>query len=325
MKRRTILVIVLIVLAAATAVAAPPRQELRVSLLTDLAPGSYSFRFSLWDAAIQDDPASLVWSERKQIELRTARLEYYLGSSVDNPLDPTDFGKQLWLRVEVKEGASWRLLKKRRLAGAAYALWSLNGVPGPEGPPGPTGPVGAQGEGGPPGATGPAGEPGASGPAGVAGATGPAGAPGATGPAGVAGATGPAGAPGATGPAGPQGIPGPPGTAGEQGLVGPVGPPGPAGTQLINVTYQNNDYAIQATDGMIVADGGNIYTLPAASAAGMGKILYLYVTGTVQLTLRPSAGDTLWDATGNSTTTGDTFFQGVFISDGTSQWYQVGQ
>ncbi|HWR96872.1 MAG TPA: hypothetical protein VN317_00465 [Candidatus Methanoperedens sp.] len=66
-------------------------------------PGTYTFRFSLWDAA---DPASptgtMLWSESKKIRLTSPTLKHVLGSvdKTGNPLEPAYFTRQLWVQVE---------------------------------------------------------------------------------------------------------------------------------------------------------------------------------------------------------------------------------
>lgn len=107
--------------------------------------------------------------------------------------------------------------------------------------------------------------------------------------------------------------------------MGPTGPTGSASSATLNVVQQNNDYTIQVTDDVIIADGGNTYTLPLASAAGEGKTIYIYVTADPALTLRPATGNGIWNLNGVRITTSATFYNGIFICDGVNDWYEMAQ
>ncbi|WP_051229811.1 collagen-like protein [Psychroserpens burtonensis] len=182
-------------------------------------------------------------------------------------------------------------------------LWStLEGVQGPAGD---TGVNGLDGANGIDGATGPAGLDGSNG---VDGANGIDGIDGATGPTGLDGSNGADGANGIDGAVGPQ---------------GPTGSQGPAGVGSSNpVITKNTDYTIQTTDGTVISNATTDITFifPSASAAGDGKILYLYaITNT--FTIVASGSDIIYDSDGAGTTkTG--VYSGIFISDGSNNWYQ---
>ncbi|OFZ29940.1 MAG: hypothetical protein A2437_00580 [Bacteroidetes bacterium RIFOXYC2_FULL_40_12] len=94
----------------------------------------------------------------------------------------------------------------------------------------------------------------------------------------------------------------------------------------LSVTTQNVNYSIATTDGFIITSGNCTFTLPLASSAGAGKIIYLYSTVSA-ISLTPSGSDTFWDADGLSHTSTSTpvasIYNGTFISDGVSAWYQV--
>jgi len=90
----------------------------------------------------------------------------------------------------------------------------------------------------------------------------------------------------------------------------------------LSVTTQNVTYSIATTDGFIITSGSYTFTLPLASSAGAGKIIYLYSTVSA-ISLTPSSGDTFWDADGLSHTSATSIYNGTFISDGVSAWYQV--
>lgn len=95
----------------------------------------------------------------------------------------------------------------------------------------------------------------------------------------------------------------------------------PSGGATNNVIFKEANYTIQTTDGTIITNGGYTFTLPTASSAGAGKILYLYCKVS-QVTINRSGSDTIYDKDGNSGTS-DSFWSGVFVSDGVSGWYQV--
>ncbi|MBI3238445.1 MAG: hypothetical protein HYZ43_06345 [Flavobacteriia bacterium] len=165
----------------------------------------------------------------------------------------------------------------------------LDGATGPMGPQGPTGLTGATGPQGPAGndgldgATGPMGPQGPAGNDGLDGATGPMGPQGPTGLTGATGATGP------QGPAGNDGLDGATGPMGPQGPAGVAGPQGPAGspaTLAFSFMSKTADYTItagDATNNLIVKNSSNsvvTFTLPSASADGVGKMIYITTTST---------------------------------------------
>ena len=160
----------------------------------------------------------------------------------------------------------------------------LDGATGPMGPQGPAGLNGTDGINGLDGATGPMGPQGPAGNDGLDGATGPMGP---QGPAGLNGVDGINGLDGATGPMGPQG---PAGINGLDGATGPMGPQGPMGPSGVPTAFtflsKTTDYTITSSDIL-----NNVYlkntsnslitiTLPSASIAGSGKMIYITSTST---------------------------------------------
>ena len=111
--------------------------------------------------------------------------------------------------------------------------------------------------------------------------------PGPQGPAGLNGTDGINGLDGATGPMGPQG---PAGINGLDGATGPMGPQGPMGPSGVPTAFtflsKTTDYTITSSDIL-----NNVYlkntsnslitiTLPSASIAGSGKMIYITSTST---------------------------------------------
>jgi len=93
-------------------------------------------------------------------------------------------------------------------------------------------------------------------------------------------------------------------------------------TSSLSVITKDVNYTILPTDGFIITTGGYTFTLPSASSAGAGKIIYLYSTQ-LAISLIPASGDTMWDADGISHTTSTAIYNGIFISDGVSLWFQL--
>ncbi len=180
-------------------------------------------------------------------------------------------------------GNSYTIVGVSQLMSVPYALYALNSgssIPGPAGPQGPAGNDGLDGATGPMGPQGPAGINGLEGATGPMGPQGPAGlngVDGATGPMGPQGPAGNDGLDGATGPMGPQGPQGP------QGLQGPAGSPA---TMAFSFMSKTADYTItsgDATNNLIVKNSSNsvvTFTLPSASAVGIGKMIYITSTST---------------------------------------------
>ncbi len=159
-------------------------------------------------------------------------------------------------------GNSYTIVGVSQLMSVPYALYALNSgssIPGPQGPAGLNGATGPMGPQGPAGANG------------LDGATSP------MGPQGPAGINGNDGLDGATGPMGPQGPQGP------QGLQGPAGSPA---TMAFSFMSKTADYTISsgdATNNLIVKNSSNsvvTFTLPSASAVGIGKMIYITSTST---------------------------------------------
>src|SRR5574343_549412 len=187
-------------------------------------------------------------------------------------------------------GTNYTIVGVTQFLSVPYALYAANSgssIPGPQGPAGLNGTDGINGlDGatGPMGPQGPAGLNGAEGANGLDGATGPMGP---QGPAGLNGADGANGLDGAIGPMGPQG---PAGINGIDGATGPMGPQGPMGPSGVPTAFtflsKTTDYTITSSDIL-----NNVYlkntsnslitiTLPSASIAGSGKMIYITSTST---------------------------------------------
>ena len=159
----------------------------------------------------------------------------------------------------------------------------LDGATGPMGPQGPAGLNGTDGINGLDGATGPMGPQGPAGINGVDGATGPMGPQGPAGINGLDGATGPMGPQGPAGNNGLDGATGPMGPQGPQGLQGPAGSPATLAFSFMSKTFDYTITASDVTNNLIVKNSSNsvvTFTLPSASAAGVGKMIYITSTST---------------------------------------------
>ena len=219
----------------------------------------------------------------------------------------------------------------------------LDGATGPMGPQGPAGVNGLDGATGPMGPQGPAGNDGLDGATGPMGPQGPAGVnglDGATGPMGPQGPAGVNGLDGATGPMGPQG---PAGNDGLDGATGPMGPQGPMGLSGVPTAFtflsKTTNYTITSSDIL-----NNVYlkntsnslitiTLPSASIAGSGKMIYITSTSTSlyqSINVLSNGVDTIYgfysNTTGTmniSTMTSSNIGWIQLVSDGTS-WNILG-
>ena len=163
-------------------------------------------------------------------------------------------------------GTNYTIVGVTQFLSVPYALYAANSgssIPGPQGPAGLNGTDGING---------------------LDGATGPMGP---QGPAGLNGVDGINGLDGATGPMGPQG---PAGINGLDGATGPMGPQGPMGPSGVPTAFtflsKTTDYTITSSDIL-----NNVYlkntsnslitiTLPSASIAGSGKMIYITSTST---------------------------------------------
>jgi len=92
------------------------------STKTNLKPGKYILKFSLWDTATGG--SAPVWSEVQTVTLTNATVKTRLG--IKTPLAASEFSQQLWVQVERRRGTgSYAVIGKRtRLAPGPYALWS---------------------------------------------------------------------------------------------------------------------------------------------------------------------------------------------------------
>ena len=95
--------------------------QLPFSMTMNLAPSTYTFKFSLYDRLTD---GSLVWVEEKVIKVTSKTLKTNLGTKT--PLDVVDFSQQLWVQVERKiaENTYQVIGTRDRLKVAPYAMWS---------------------------------------------------------------------------------------------------------------------------------------------------------------------------------------------------------
>ncbi len=143
---------------------------------------------------------------------------------------------------------------------------------------------------------------------------------------------------------GPTGATGPVGATGAQGPIGPTGatgPQGPAGGSTVTFLTKTANYTITAADvanDLVLVNTANTlatFTLPSASAAGLGK--KIYISGSASGSTLPQSinvlcpsGNTflgVYTAAGttniNTALTANQSFVHL-ISDGVSKWYIVG-
>ena len=296
---------------AATTGPTPPTVVNFQGRLTDsvtgdpVADGSYSVRFSIWDAAAAGTEQ---WNETQGTVTVTDGLFSVLLGSV-TPITKGVFnGTARYL--EIKVGADPAMTPRQQFATVAYAFHVLNqkvGPEGPEGPPGPIGPQGIQGKIGPigptgtdgatgaqgdigpigpeglPGTTGATGAQGIQGKIGPEGTTGATGAQGDIGPIGLTGTDGATGAQGDIGPIGPEGLPGTTGATGAQGIQGKIGPEGP-----INPDADLLDGIDSA--GFLRADASDTYTGPVLTVAPTSTLDIQNASG-LRLSANGSTGD----------------------------------
>nr|WP_208526763.1 collagen-like protein [Flavobacterium psychrophilum] len=215
-------------------------------------------------------------------------------------------------------GNSYTISGTSELLSVPYALFSANSTPGPQGIQGLTGLTGATGS------------------QGIQGLTGLTGAVGATGSQGIQGLTGLTGATGAIGATGSQGI------QGLTGLTGATGPQGPAGSTNYTFLTKSTSYTISTTDvtnNLVLVNTANsniTYTLPSASAAGTGKMIYISsttqntTTGANYINVVASGSDTFFGIYKPAGST-DLLINGGasrvlyanLVSDGVNKWYVV--
>jgi hypothetical protein len=125
-KRHFILTAALFLLLGVTvAHATPVIKRIPYEKATSLPkPGTYTIRFSLWDA-VKIGSGNQVWSEEKTINLTSSSIiRTELGGK--NPLDDVDFSQQLWVQVEseISENTYEVLGSRDRLKVVPYAMWS---------------------------------------------------------------------------------------------------------------------------------------------------------------------------------------------------------
>lgn len=136
-----VLAVMLMLLSFGSAASADPvPQTLPMTFKTTLtADKSYSFTFSLFDAAVG---GTVVWVEAPPAKLKVSgskTIKWTLGSLTpftDGIGGPVDFSQQLW--AEARSGT--KAFPRVKLAIVPYALWSATGAKGDKGDPGPPGP-----------------------------------------------------------------------------------------------------------------------------------------------------------------------------------------
>jgi hypothetical protein len=115
-----------LLLSATTVWANPVAQQLYYTKATNLTPGDYIFRFSLWNVGTAGGPAvNKVWEEEKNITITTPTLTTYLGSVT--PLTTEDFSQQYWVMTEYKTtpgGTFTEVGKRTKLNIVPYAMYS---------------------------------------------------------------------------------------------------------------------------------------------------------------------------------------------------------
>jgi hypothetical protein len=124
MKKTCYLIIVLVVFFTSIlsiAWADPVAKQFYYQKKTTLAPKTFDFRLSLWDA---ETGGGEVWSEEKELTLTGGTIKTYLGDTA--PLDGVDFSSQLWVQVErmKKDGTPLMVGTRDMLAVVPYALYS---------------------------------------------------------------------------------------------------------------------------------------------------------------------------------------------------------
>jgi hypothetical protein len=125
MKRALrVCLVVFLVTEVSIVLAAPVDKEIPYKKITALAPGTYKFRFSLWNDEMSTDPSNMVWSEEKKITLTSSTVKTFLGDTFS--LDDADFSEQLWVQVDrVKAGPTYIMIGRRdKLGVSPYALSS---------------------------------------------------------------------------------------------------------------------------------------------------------------------------------------------------------
>ena len=82
--------------------------------------GTYTFRFSLWDA---QSGGTEIWSEEKSLKVTGSLIKTYLGDT--NPLDGIDFSQQYWIQVERLKNLTYILVGvNEKFSVVPYALHS---------------------------------------------------------------------------------------------------------------------------------------------------------------------------------------------------------
>jgi hypothetical protein len=124
MKRRyLILALVLFFLSVLSiAWADPVVKQIYYQKKTTLAPKTFEFKFSLWDA---ETGGLEVWSEEgKELTVKNGIIKTYLGDTA--PLDGVDFSSQLWVQVEriKKDGTPIVVGVRDKFTLVPYALYS---------------------------------------------------------------------------------------------------------------------------------------------------------------------------------------------------------
>jgi uncharacterized protein YjbI with pentapeptide repeats len=126
------LIVFAVLLSAASGHAAPVNEQLYFYKATTglTVPATYTFRFSLWDAA---SAGTEIWWEKKNVSMTSATLATYLGSvtNTDNRSDRLanlDFSEQYWVQIEKLEtdGVTWSPVGSRtKLTVVPYAMYSV--------------------------------------------------------------------------------------------------------------------------------------------------------------------------------------------------------
>ena len=123
MKKRYLIIVLVVLLTFILSIAwaDPVVKQLYYQKKTTLAPKTFDFRFSLWDA---EAGGGEVWSEEKELTLTGGIIKTYLGDTAS--LDGVDFSSQLWVQVEriKKDGTPIVVGTRDMFSVVPYALYS---------------------------------------------------------------------------------------------------------------------------------------------------------------------------------------------------------
>jgi hypothetical protein len=124
MKKRYLIIVLFVLLTFILSIAwaDPVVKQLYYQKKTTLAPKTFDFRFSLWDA--ETEGLEVWYEEGKELTVKNGIIKTYLGDTA--PLDGVDFSSQLWVQVErlKRDGTPIVVGTRDMLAVVPYALYS---------------------------------------------------------------------------------------------------------------------------------------------------------------------------------------------------------